>query len=112
MKRYLQRMKIWFQGFSPKTGVFLLIICVVLHILAFGQIAMPFLSPSTKKTLGIVLFSMAKAFQYSGLAIVGVEGYKRLKNRMLNRSEIQPVTMPRKKRQRKRRSTLKRRKEK
>lgn len=73
---------------------------------------MPFLSPSTKKTLGIVLFSMAKAFQYSGLAIVGVEGYKRLKNRMLNRSEIQPVTMPRKKRQRKRRSTLKRRKEK
>lgn len=81
-----QRLRIWFQGFSPQTGINLLIICVVLHILAFGQIALPFFSPATKKTLGLVIFSLAKAFQYSGLAILGVEGYKKIKDRILNRN--------------------------
>jgi len=98
MNKFIQRLKIWFQGFSPQTGVNLLIICVVLHILAFGQIALPFFSPATKKTLGVVLFSLAKAFQYSGLAIVGVEGYKKLKARLLNRDS--GYKMPKKRRKR------------
>lgn len=109
MKNFRQRLKIWFQGFSPKTGVILLIICVALHILAFGQIAMPFLAPSTKKTLGIILFSLAKAFQYSGLAIVGVEGYKQLKKRISKQKEIPP--MPKKRRRRKRKRQLRRRRQ-
>ena len=80
-----QRLRIWLQGFSPQTGIYLLIICLVLHVLAFAQIALPFFSPGTKKTLGLVIFSLAKAFQYSGLAILGVEGYKKLKDRILKR---------------------------
>ncbi|MBO7648350.1 MAG: hypothetical protein J6S48_03215 [Bacteroidales bacterium] len=86
-----------------------MIICVALHILAFGQIAMPFLAPSTKKTLGIILFSLAKAFQYSGLAIVGVEGYKQLKKRISKQKEIPP--MPKKRRRRKRKRQLRRRRQ-
>jgi len=110
MNKFTQRLKIWFQGFSPQTGINLLIICVVLHVLAFGQIALPFFSPATKKTLGVILFSLAKAFQYSGLAIVGVEGYKKLKARILKRNSN--PKMPKKRRKRKlRKLRLKRKKQ-
>ena len=98
-----QRLRIWFQGFSPQTGINLLIICVILHILAFGQIALPFFSPATKKTLGLVIFSLAKAFQYTGLAILGVEGYKKLKSRIFGQ-EI-GFKMPEKRRRRRTRHT-------
>ena len=38
------------------------------------------ISAEAKGVLWVVLFGLAKTFQYSGLSILGVEGVKRLKN--------------------------------
>jgi phosphoglycolate phosphatase len=39
------------------------------------------ISVEMKGVLWVVLFGMAKTFQYGGLTILGVEGVKRLKER-------------------------------
>lgn len=52
--------------------------CVVFYILSFAQMALP-ISPAMKGVLWFVLFGMAKTTQYAGLAIVGIEGWKRIK---------------------------------
>lgn len=64
--------------FSFKTGVVILSLCVPFYILSFAQMAMDF-SYSIKGILWVVFFGLAKTFQYTGLAIIGVEGMKRLK---------------------------------
>ena len=38
------------------------------------------ISAETKGILWVVLFGLAKTFQYRGLSIIGVEGVKRLKS--------------------------------
>ncbi len=40
------------------------------------------ISAAAKGILWTVLFGLAKTFQYGGLTILGVEGYKRLKNKI------------------------------
>ena len=42
---------------------------------------LPF-SVSAKGILWTILFGLAKTCQYGGLTILGVEGYKRLKNKL------------------------------
>jgi phosphoglycolate phosphatase len=39
-------------------------------------------SAYTKGILWFVLFGLAKTFQYAGLTIIGVEGFKRLKQKL------------------------------
>ena len=39
------------------------------------------ISAAAKGILWTVLFGLAKTFQYGGLTILGVEGYKRLKSK-------------------------------
>jgi phosphoglycolate phosphatase len=51
---------------------------VVFYILSFVQALLP-LSTSTKGVLFIVFFGLAKTTQYTGLAIVGVKGWQRIK---------------------------------
>ncbi len=80
MKKIWQATKQWLQRLSFRTGVILLAGCVPFYILSFVQLALPF-SSTTKGILWIVFFGMAKLFQYAGLAILGAEGYKRLKAR-------------------------------
>lgn len=63
---------------SFRTGVIVLISCVVFYILSFVQALLP-LSTSTKGVLFIVFFGLAKTTQYTGLAIVGVQGWQRIK---------------------------------
>ncbi|MBO7285393.1 MAG: hypothetical protein J6U69_02215 [Alistipes sp.] len=63
---------------SFRTGVIILISCVVFYILSFAQMLLP-LSTSTKGVLFIVFFGLAKTTQYTGLAIVGVQGWQRIK---------------------------------
>ena len=63
---------------SFRTGVIILISCVVFYILSFVQTLLP-LSTSTKGVLFIVFFGLAKTTQYTGLAIVGVQGWQRIK---------------------------------
>lgn len=63
---------------SFRTGVIVLASCVVFYLLSFAQMLLP-ISAAAKGVLWFVLFGMAKTTQYAGLAIVGVEGWKRLK---------------------------------
>lgn len=71
VKRFLARL-------SFRTGVIVLASCVVFYLLSFAQMLLP-ISAAAKGVLWFVLFGMAKTTQYAGLAIVGVEGWKRLK---------------------------------
>jgi phosphoglycolate phosphatase len=72
------RLKILLSKLSFRTGVIILISCVVFYILSFVQALLP-LSTSTKGVLFIVFFGLAKTTQYTGLAIVGVKGWQRIK---------------------------------
>ena len=56
----------------------MLLCCIPFYILSFAQMALP-LSVETKGVLWIILFGLAKTFQYSGITILGVEGVRRFK---------------------------------
>lgn len=81
MKRMLQRFRVWLQSLSFRTGVIVLSLCIPFYILSFAQMAIPseYLSTKTKGIMWVILFGLAKTFQYGGLTILGVEGYKRVK---------------------------------
>ena len=78
IKNLVSRINRFLKRFSFKTGVIILSLCVPFYILSFAQMAMDF-SYSVKGILWVVFFGLAKTFQYAGLAILGVEGIKRLK---------------------------------
>lgn len=71
--------KTWLQSLSFRTGVIVLLSCIPFYILSFTQMLLP-ISAAVKGILWTVLFGMAKTCQYGGLTILGVEGYKRLKD--------------------------------
>lgn len=78
---HLKAIKAWLQGLSFRTGVIVLLCCIPFYILSFAQMLLP-ISTAAKGVLWTVLFGMAKACQYGGLSILGVEGYNRLKKWM------------------------------
>ena len=84
MKDVLKRIKAWLASLSFRTGVVVLAACVPFYILSFAQMALP-ISTTAKTVLWVVLFGLAKTFQYGGLTLLGVEGYKRVKNYFRNR---------------------------
>ena len=52
------------------------------------------ISVSAKGILWTILFGLAKTCQYGGLTILGVEGYKRLKNKLKRKpSQTQDDTL-------------------
>lgn len=73
-------LKNWLQSLSFRTGVIVLLSCIPFYILSFAQMLLP-ISVTAKGVLWTVLFGLAKTCQYGGLTILGVEGYKRLKNK-------------------------------
>ena len=77
---FLRKTKKWLAGFSFRTGLIVLGFCVLFYILSFAQMLLP-ISAALKATLWFWLFGLAKLTQYSGLAIIGVEGVKRLRLR-------------------------------
>jgi len=83
MKEFFLRIgrsiKTWLQSLSFRTGVIVLLSCIPFYILSFAQMLLP-ISAAAKGILWTVLFGMAKTCQYSGLTILGVEGYRRLKD--------------------------------
>ncbi len=66
------------QGLSFKTGVIILALCIPFYIISFAQMALS-ISTEMKGVLWFVFFGLAKTFQYGGLTILGVDGWKRLK---------------------------------
>ncbi|MBP3213804.1 MAG: hypothetical protein J6M19_03080 [Bacteroidaceae bacterium] len=73
------RVKKWLQSLSFRTGVIVLLCCILFYILSFAQMLLP-ISVEAKSVWWTVLFGMAKTCQYGGLTILGVEGYQRVKN--------------------------------
>lgn len=80
----MNRIKAFLAKFSFRTGVIVLLCCIPCYILSFAQMALP-ISTAAKGVLWFILFGAAKATQYAGLTILGVEGVRRLKQRF-NRS--------------------------
>ena len=83
MKEFFLRIgrsiRTWLQSLSFRTGVIVLLCCIPFYILSFVQMLLP-ISAAAKGILWTVLFGMAKTCQYGGLTILGVEGYRRLKD--------------------------------
>ena len=83
MKEFFLRIghsiRTWLQSLSFRTGVIVLLCCIPFYILSFAQMLLP-ISAAAKGILWTVLFGMAKTCQYGGLTILGVEGYRRLKD--------------------------------
>ena len=76
------------QGLSFKTGVIILALCIPFYIISFAQMALS-ISTEMKGMLWFVFFGLAKTFQYGGLTILGVDGWKRLKAYFGNNKEIE-----------------------
>ena len=84
VKRALDAVKRWLSRLSFRTGVIVLALCVPCYIFSFAQMALP-ISDGAKAVLWVVFFGLAKTFQYGGLTILGVEGWKRLKSRFVKK---------------------------
>ena len=77
-KRHICEVRQFLAKLSFRQGVVVLILCVLFYVASFAQMALP-ISTQAKSVLWIVLFGCAKTAQYTGLAIVGVEGWRRIK---------------------------------
>ncbi len=73
-----ERIKALLARLSFRTGVIILALCIPFYILSFAQVLLP-ISNTAKGVLWFILFGMAKTTQYTGLTIIGVEGWKRVK---------------------------------
>ena len=80
LRQLLTTVKRWLSGLSFRTGVIVLALCVPCYIFSFAQMALP-ISVKAKGVLWFIFFGLAKTFQYGGLTILGVEGWRRLKAR-------------------------------
>ena len=91
MRQFFLRLKAWFQGLSFRTGVIVLLLCVPCYLISFAVFALPseVLSVGGKSAAWFVLFGLAKTFQYGGLTILGVEGWRRLKARFGKRRKFE-----------------------
>ena len=86
-KNTMDTIKAWLAKLSFRTGVVVLVFCVLFYLLSFVQALLP-LSAEVKSVLFIVFFGMAKTAQYSGLAIVGVKGWQRIKSWFKRKREL------------------------
>lgn len=78
LKQHIREVRLSLSKLSFRQGVVVLIVCVLFYVASFAQMALP-ISAKAKSMLWIVLFGCAKTAQYTGLAIVGVEGWRRIK---------------------------------
>lgn len=82
----LEKVRSWLSRLSFRTGVIVLVLCVILHVAAFVPLAFD-LSAQFKAIWWFWCFGAAKATQYTGLAIVGAEGVKRLRRYFKKKKE-------------------------
>ena len=86
-KSAIDAIKAWLAKLSFRTGVVVLASCVLFYLLSFAQALLP-ISAEAKSVLFIVFFGLAKTAQYSGLAIVGVKGWQRIKSWFKRKKEL------------------------
>ncbi len=77
-KNILKRLLAWLSGLSFRTGVAVAAICALCYILSFAQMLLP-ISVAAKGTLWVVFYGLAKASQYTAIAILGKAGIARLR---------------------------------
>ncbi|MBF1383563.1 hypothetical protein [Prevotella aurantiaca] len=77
----LKRFIAWLKSLSFRTGIIVLAMCVPFYIASFAQLSLDN-SATTKGILWFIFFGLAKTFQYSGLTILGVKSFKRLKEKL------------------------------
>ena len=77
----LEKIKKFFKGLSIRTGIILLIICVLLYVVALIQPLLP-ISKVAKAIIFATSFGLAKIFQYSAIAVLGVKGWQILKRKL------------------------------
>ncbi len=90
MKKIFIKIKTWLQHLSFRTGVIVLLSCIPFYIISFAQMLLP-ISAGAKTVLWVVFFGLAKTAQYGGITILGVEGYKRVKDWFRNRKKTDNV---------------------
>ena len=81
VKRFFLKIKVWLSRLSFKTGVIVLACCIPCYVFSFAQMLLP-ISAAAKGVLWVIFFGLAKTFQYAGISIIGVEGYRRIKARL------------------------------
>lgn len=84
MLSIIGQVKSFLSRLSFRTGIVLIIACVICYIVSFAQMLLP-ISVTAKGVLWVVFFGLAKTFQYSALAVLGVEGVNRVKSWWKNR---------------------------
>ena len=85
-KNIFNGIKRWLQTLTFRTGVIVLLIAVACYIISFAQMLLP-ISVTAKGVIWIIFFGLAKTAQYSGLLIVGVEGWRRIKAKIYRRKK-------------------------
>ncbi|MBQ8772859.1 MAG: hypothetical protein IJZ17_00055 [Muribaculaceae bacterium] len=78
VKIVLSHLRKWLSGLSFRTGLIVLVFCIVFYAISFIQFSLP-ISAKTKGVLWVVFFGLAKTAQYSALLILGKEGVVRIK---------------------------------
>lgn len=86
MSSFKSKIKSILERLSFRTGVVILALCVPFYLLSFAQMALP-ISAAVKGVLWVVLFGLAKLTQYTGLTIIGVEGWQMLKSKFSKKRE-------------------------
>lgn len=88
VKQFFLKIKAWLSRLSFKTGVIVLACCIPCYIFSFAQMLLP-ISATAKGVLWVIFFGLAKTFQYAGISILGVEGYRRIKARITRKRQSQ-----------------------
>lgn len=79
MRRFFNRIKEYPAKLSFRTGMIFIGAAVAFYIISFAQMFIPGLSVAWKGGLWTLFFGLAKTFQYTGIAIIGAEGVRRIK---------------------------------
>ncbi len=74
---FIDTVKQFISGLSFRTGVIILIACLLFYAISFAQMLLP-ISTVAKGVLWTVFFGAAKAAQYSALLILGKAGVKKI----------------------------------
>lgn len=82
MKKTFNKIKGWLAALSYRTGIIVIIACILFYIISFAQMLLP-ISVAAKGVLWVIFFGLAKTAQYSALLILGKAGiggiHKRLR---------------------------------
>lgn len=76
-----RRVKAWLSSLSYRTGIYVLVACVLFYAVSFAQMLLP-ISVTAKGTLWVIFFGLAKTAQYSALLILGKAGMESLRQKL------------------------------